>query len=141
MMLVNETRKLHTTLLGSLRQTRPVHMSRDVSVTNIFEWRLQMSMTLTDLQRAAPQLRIVKIGARKTVIEHKDQAALHLRGDIVDPIMRGQVNFDLVTSRQARRLCHKFVQGRFDNRLINEHEIVVIGRNKLFLPTVISRDK
>src|SRR5437879_1819372 len=109
MMLVNETRKVHTTPLGIVRQTRPIHMSGDVSVTNVFEWRLQTSVTLTDLQCAVPQLRIVKIVAGKTVIEHEHKAALHLRGEILDPVTPGPANFDLVTWRQARRLYHKFV--------------------------------
>ena len=54
MMLVGEAAELHTQLFGMLHQARPIHMSRDVRVTNIFEHRLHSSMSRTDLQSAVP---------------------------------------------------------------------------------------
>src|SRR4029453_2522032 len=80
MMLVGEAGDMQAVCTCALRDAHPIHVHRDIRVTDSLERRIQMSMSRADLNA------YIKLIAQMPVIDREDIAASQFRRNIVDPI-------------------------------------------------------
>src|SRR6266567_854306 len=119
MVLVSESCEVQAVRLRALGDARPIHMHRDVRMTDLFEGRIEMSMSRADLHAS------VKFIAQMPVINRNDVAALQVRGEAVDPFeCRLIENPFLVRRLGSRRSLRK--------RALDEHKLVVLKIDKFF---------
>src|SRR5437762_8845046 len=118
-MLIGESGYPQAVCLRALGNARPIHVHRDVRVSDLFKWRIKASMARADLNVS------LKFGARTPVIDRDYIPAWQVRCDIVEPVERGLIERPFIPRQPggSRSLA---------KRTLDEHKLVAFQIDKLF---------
>ena len=110
-MLIGKSGDAQTVLLRTFGNAHPVDMHRDVSMPDLFEWRIEISMS-------RPYLKVsLKFALRTPVIDGYDIPAFQIRRELVDPGKRSVIKCLII------------------DLALDENKLVAVKTNKL-LPAV-----
>src|SRR6266478_4998169 len=128
-MLIGESRDTQAVCLRALGYARPIHVRRYVSMPDLLERRIKISMARAHLNGS------LKFGSRTPVIDRDDVATLQVRCDIVDPVERGLVERPFI-HRQPGRLRQGYgARGgsrSLAKRALDQHKLIAFQIDKLF---------
>src|SRR5206468_1034734 len=85
MMLIGKSGDVQPVCLRTLDNASPMHRHRDVRVSDLFEWRIQISMSRSGFNGS------LKLLGQKAVIDHNQIATLQVRRDLVDGLERSLI--------------------------------------------------
>src|SRR5215510_4349527 len=111
MMLIRKSGDAQPVCLRTFDNASPMHRHRDVRFSDLFEWRIQISMLNADLSAS------LRILVRAAIIDCNHVATLQVRRDLVDALERSLIEHRLI------------------NRSLDEDKLVAVETYE-FLPSV-----
>src|SRR6266481_7781779 len=102
MMLIGESGDTQSVCLRTFDNASPMHRHRDVRLSDLFEWRIQISMSRPNLNGALEFL------VQKPVIDRNHITTLQVRRDVVDGLKRS------------------LIENRFINGPLDEYKLVAV---------------
>src|SRR5439155_19170656 len=121
-MLIGEPGDAQSVCFRTMDDTRPIDRHRDISLSDLFEWRTQPSMLCADLNVSLNFL------AQPAVIDCNDIPPLQVCRDLVHPIKDSVV--------KSAALPRQLGSSRsLENRALNEDKVVPVETYKFFPST------
>src|SRR5947208_13929942 len=121
-MLIGESGDAQSVCFRTMDDTRPIDRHRDISLSDLFEWRTQTPMLCADLNVSLNFL------AQPAVIDCNDIPPLQVCRDLVHPI-KGNVVKSAAVPRQLRS------SRSLENRALDEDKVVAVETYKFFPST------
>src|SRR5215472_4061492 len=125
MMLISEAGGAQSVSFGTQDNTPPIDGHGHVDLSDLFEGRIKISVSGTDLNA------VLKVLVRAAVIDRNDVAALKVRRDFVDPVERGLIERGVVTRRFGSRRSLK-------KRTLDEDKLFAVQTYE-FLPSIVDQ--